>query len=177
MSDAVGLMERVRRGDAGAFETLYDEYHRLVYGVALRVLSDPAGAEDVTQSVFMKLWSNPASFVSGSFGSWIVRVARNRAVDALRARGTRLEDEIPAELAESGSLEDTAFEALNAESVRNAIVQLPAEQRELIEMGFFGGVTHHEIAQKTGLPLGTVKTRIRAGLRHLRNALDGAIAR
>ncbi|MGB6412455.1 MAG: sigma factor, partial [Candidatus Cybelea sp.] len=71
MSDAVGLMERVRRGDAGAFETLYDEYHRLVYGVALRVLSDAPGAEDVTQSVFLKLWSNPAPFVSGNFGAWI----------------------------------------------------------------------------------------------------------
>jgi RNA polymerase sigma-70 factor (ECF subfamily) len=79
-------MERVRRGDAGAFETLYDEYHRLVYGVALRVLADAPGAEDVAQSVFLKLWSNPASFVSGNFGAWIVRVARNRAFDALRAR-------------------------------------------------------------------------------------------
>ncbi|HEY6485310.1 MAG TPA: sigma-70 family RNA polymerase sigma factor [Candidatus Cybelea sp.] len=169
-------MERVRRGDAGAFETLYDEYHRLVYGVALRVLADPPGAEDVTQSVFLKLWSDPASFVSGNFGAWIVRVARNRAFDALRARAARPEEEIPEALAERDSLEETALGALNAESVRHALAQLPPEQRELIELGFFGGVTHHEIAKRTGLPLGTVKTRIRAGLRRLRSALDGVIA-
>ncbi|HEX4013219.1 MAG TPA: sigma-70 family RNA polymerase sigma factor [Candidatus Cybelea sp.] len=175
MSDAVELMERVRRGDAGAFETLYDEYHRLVYGVAFRVLSDPAGAEDVTQNVFLKLWSNPASFVSGNFGAWIIRVARNRAVDALRARATHPESGVPEALAERDSLEDTAFVSLNAEAVRKALVQLPPEQRELIELGFFGGVTHHEIARKTGLPLGTVKTRIRAGLRRLRSALEGVV--
>jgi RNA polymerase sigma-70 factor (ECF subfamily) len=169
-------MERVRRGDAGAFETLYDQYHRLVYGVALRVLSDAPGAEDVTQSVFLKLWSNPASFVCGNFGAWIVRVARNRAFDVLRARAARPEDEIPETLAEQDSLEETALGALNAESVRNALAQLPAEQRELIELGFFGGVTHYEIAHRTGLPLGTVKTRIRAGLRRLRSALDGVVA-
>jgi RNA polymerase sigma-70 factor (ECF subfamily) len=148
----------------------------LVYGVALRVLADAPSAEDVTQSVFLKLWSNPASFVSGNFGAWILRVARNRAVDALRARAARPEDEIPEALAERDSLEETALGALNAESVRNALAQLPAEQRELTELGFFGGVTHHEIAHRTGLPLGTVKTRIRAGLRRLRSALDGVVA-
>ncbi|MGB6414551.1 MAG: sigma factor-like helix-turn-helix DNA-binding protein, partial [Candidatus Cybelea sp.] len=79
-------------------------------------------------------------------------------------------------LAERDSLEETAFTALNAESVRAALAQLPPEQRELIELGFFGGVTHYEIARRTGLPLGTVKTRIRAGLRRLRSALDGVVA-
>ena len=82
-------MDRVRVGDTAAFEALYDGYHRLVYGVALRVLSDPGSAEDVTQAVFMKIWSNPELFRSGNFGAWIVRVARNRAFDALRARAAR----------------------------------------------------------------------------------------
>ncbi|HEY2473519.1 MAG TPA: sigma-70 family RNA polymerase sigma factor [Candidatus Cybelea sp.] len=166
----------MRRGDAGAFETLYDEYNRLVYGVALRVLSDVGGAEDVTQNVFLKLWSNPGAYVSGNFGAWIVRVARNRAFDVLRARAARPEDEIPESFAERDSLEDKALAQINAESLRAALAQLPPEQRELIEMGFFGGVTHHEIAQRTGLPLGTVKTRIRTGLRQLRSALDGVVA-
>lgn len=168
-------MDRVRVGDTAAFETLYDGYHRLVYGVALRVLSDPAGAEDVTQAVFMKIWSNPELFRLGNFGAWIVRVARNRAFDALRARAARPEDQFPEAIAAQDALEDTAIAQLNAESVRTAIAQLPEEQRKLIELGFFGGVTHQEMAKTTGLPLGTVKTRIRSGLRRLRNALDGVV--
>jgi RNA polymerase sigma-70 factor, ECF subfamily len=169
-------MERVRRGDAGAFESLYDRYHRLVYGVALRVLSDPGAAEDVTQAVFLKLWSNPDSFLSGNFGAWVVRVTRNRALDVLRSRAAHPEGEVPESMPAEDSLEDTAFSKLDAESVRNAVATLPAEQRELIELGFFGGVTHHEIARSMGLPLGTVKTRIRSGLRRLRTALDGVAA-
>ncbi len=169
-------MERVRAGDTAAFESLYDGYHRLVYGVALRVLSDPGSAEDVTQAVFMKIWSAPDLFRTGNFSAWIVRVARNRAFDALRARAARPEDEIPETLPAQDALEDTAMAQLNAEFVRNAIAQLPEEQRKLIELGFFGGVTHQEMAQSTGLPLGTVKTRIRSGLRRLRIALDGVEA-
>lgn len=169
-------MERVREGDAEAFEALYDGYHRLVYGVALRVLSDPGNAEDVTQAVFMKIWSSPETFRSGNFGAWIVRVARNRAFDAFRARAARPEDQIPEAIAAQDALEDTAMAQLDAEFVRAAIAQLPEEQRRLIELGFFGGVTHQEMAQSTGLPLGTVKTRIRSALRRLRNALDGVAA-
>jgi RNA polymerase sigma-70 factor (ECF subfamily) len=169
-------MDRVRVGDSAAFEALYDAYHRLVYGVALRVLSDPGSAEDVTQAVFMKIWSNPELFRSGNFGAWIGRGARNRAFDALRARAARPEDQFPAAIAAQDALEDIAIAQLNAESVRTAIEQLPEEQRKLIELGFFGGVTHQEIAKTTGLPLGTVKTRIRSGLRRLRNALDGVVA-
>jgi RNA polymerase sigma-70 factor (ECF subfamily) len=169
-------MDRVRDGDTAAFEALYDGYHRLVYGVALRVLSDPGSAEDVTQAVFMKIWSNPELYRAGNFGAWIVRVARNRAFDALRARAARPEDQFPEAIPAQDALEDTAMAQLNAESVRAAIAQLPEEQRKLIELGFFGGVTHHEMAHTTGLPLGTVKTRIRSGLRRLRNALDGIVA-
>jgi RNA polymerase sigma-70 factor (ECF subfamily) len=176
LGDADSLIERVRVGDTAAFEALYDSYHRLVYGVALRVLSDPGSAEDVTQAVFMKIWSNPELFRSGNFGAWIVRVARNRAFDALRARATRPEDQFPAAMPAQDALEDIAIAQLDAESVRTAIAQLPEEQRKLIELGFFGGVTHQEMAKATGLPLGTVKTRIRSGLRRLRNALDGVAA-
>ena len=163
VGDAVGLMERVRRGDAGAFETLYDEYHRLVYGVALRVLSDAAGRRRRHASVFLKLWSNPASFVSGNFGAWIVRVARNRAFDVLRARAARPEDEIPRN---AGRARLARRDGAGGHRTPNRFVtpsrNFQQEQRELIELGFFGGVTHHEIARRTGLPLGTVKTRIRS---------------
>jgi RNA polymerase sigma-70 factor (ECF subfamily) len=176
VDDAVRLMERVRNADAGAFEALYDGYHRLVYGVALRVLSDPGSAEDVTQAVFLKLWSNPDAFQSGNFGAWLVRVARNRAVDVLRARASRPEGEISEALASEDALEDTALAKLDAEEVRRALARLPEEQRKLIELGFFAGATHHEMARTTGLPLGTVKTRIRSGLRRLRSALEGGSA-
>ena len=169
-------MERVRARDAGAFEALYDRYHRLVYGVALRVLGEQTGAEDVTQAIFMKLWTDPSSFTAGNFNAWIVRVARNRSLDALRARTARSHDELPDVLPAEDALEDTALAQIEASAVRAALAQLPEEQRSLIELGFFGGVTHHEIARTTGIPLGTVKTRIRSGLRRLRSALDGVVS-
>jgi RNA polymerase sigma-70 factor, ECF subfamily len=167
-------MEGVRARDADAFEMLYDEYHRLVYGLALRVLAEPAAAEDVTQSVFLKIWSSPDLFRGGNFAAWIARVARNRAYDALRSRAVHGEAEFPASLPVDDALEDTVLANVTAERVRAALAQLPEEQREPIELGFFGGVTHEQISRQTGLPLGTVKTRIRTGLRKLRVALEGA---
>jgi RNA polymerase sigma-70 factor, ECF subfamily len=174
VEEAVGLMERVRARDADAFEILYDRYYRLVYGVALRVLTDPAAAEDVTQAVFLKLWSTPSLFRQGNFGAWIARVARNRSFDVLRSReldGDRRLNALPAE----DALEDTALAWIDAERVRDALTALPAEQREAIELGFFGGATQEQIARQTGLPLGTVKTRIRTGLRRLRSTLEGVV--
>jgi RNA polymerase sigma-70 factor (ECF subfamily) len=172
VEDASRLMERVRAHDADAFEALYDGYHRLVYGLALRVLSDPGAAEDVTQAVFLKIWDSPALFHGGNFGAWIARVTRNRAFDVIRSRSARAEGEFP----ESLPLDDTAIANVDGARVRDALARLPAEQREPIELGFFGGVTHQEIARQIGLPLGTVKTRIRSGLRRLRNALEGAVS-
>lgn len=167
-------MERVRARDAAAFETLYDEYHRLVYGLALRVLSDPPSAEDVTQAVFLKIWDDPARFRGGNFGAWIARVARNRALDLVRSRAVRAEGDFP-EMPLEDAIEDVAIANVDAARVREALARLPPEQREPIELGFFGGATQSEIARHTGQPLGTIKTRIRMGLRKLRNALDGAV--
>jgi RNA polymerase sigma-70 factor (ECF subfamily) len=168
-------MERVCARDADAFEVLYDDYHRLVYGLALRVLADPGGAEDVTQAVFLKVWSSPELFRGGNFGAWIARVTRNRAFDLVRSKSLRAESEFPDSLPVDERLEDTALARVDAASVREALDQLPREQREPIERGFFGGVTHEEIARQTGLPLGTVKTRIRSGLRKLRLILEEAV--
>jgi len=168
-------MARIRARDADAFEALYDSFHRLVYRVALRMLGDAPGAEDVTQSVFMKVWSAPELFRGGNVAAWIVRIARNRALDVLRARGTRAETELPCTILDTEAIEDVAFARIDAGLVRNALQALPPEQREAIELGFFGGITHEEIARRSGLPLGTVKTRIRSGLRKLRTALDGAV--
>lgn len=175
MEDATLLVARVRQRDAAAFEELYDAYHRLVYGIALRMLNDQGAAEDLTQAVFLKLWSSPDLFQGGNFAAWIARVARNRALDVLRSRAVRAEGDFPENLPDDVRLEEYAFARIDAEVVRDALAGLPREQREPIEMGFFGGVTHEEIARRTGAPLGTVKTRIRSGLRKLRAVLDGAV--
>ncbi|MDP9111437.1 MAG: sigma-70 family RNA polymerase sigma factor, partial [Candidatus Eremiobacteraeota bacterium] len=161
------LVAQVRARDADAFEALYDAYHRLVYGVAVRMLNDVAGAEDLTQAVFLKVWSTPELFRGGNFAAWIVRVTRNRALDILRSRSVRAESEMPESLPESDSIEDVAFARMDAARLRTALQTLPAEQREPIELGFFSGATHEEIARQSGIPLGTIKTRIRAGLRKL----------
>ncbi len=176
MDDGARLMERVRARDGAAFERLYDSYHRLVFGVALRMLGDATMAEDLTQTVFMKVWSAPDSFRDGNFGAWIARVARNRSLDMLRSRSLR-DGEIPADLAEPGALDDAVFARLDSQRVRSALAALPDEQRAPIELGFFGGITHEEIAKRTGIPLGTIKTRIRTGLRRLRVELEGAVSR
>ncbi len=168
-------MQRVRARDADAFEVLYDRYYRLVYGLALRVLGAAAAAEDVTQAVFLKIWSDPELFRGGNFGAWIARVARNRAFDVIRSRAVHAESAFPESLRIDDAFEDMALALIDGERAREALAHLPREQREPIELGFFSGMTQEQIARQTGLPLGTVKTRIRAGLRKLRNLLEAAV--
>jgi RNA polymerase sigma-70 factor (ECF subfamily) len=169
-------MERLRARDPVAFERLYDAYHRLVFGIALRMLRDPTMAEDLTQSVFLKIWTSPDSFREGNFGAWLSRVTRNRALDILRSQASHTEAEIPFDLPADGTIDDVVFAKIDSQRVRTALAALPDEQRSPIEMGFFGGITHEEIARRTGIPLGTVKTRIRSGLRRLRGALQSAVS-
>ncbi len=176
IEDASVLMARVRERDADAFEALYDEFHRLVYGVALRMLGEAGAAEDVTQTVFLKVWNSPQLFRGGNFAAWIVCVTRNRALDVLRSRAARPEGELPEALPEDRAMEDAAFARIDAQRVREALATLPAEQRQPIELGFFGGITHEEIAKRSGTPLGTIKTRIRSGLRKLRAVLDDTVS-
>jgi len=170
-------MERLRARDPVAFERLYDSYHRLVFGIALRMLNDTTMAEDCTQSVFLKIWTSPESFRDGNFGAWLARVARNRALDVLRSRSSHAAAEIPADIPMDSSIDDIVFAKIDSQRVRTALAALPDEQRAPIEMGFFGGITHEEIARRTGIPLGTVKTRIRSGLRRLRGELQSTVSR
>jgi RNA polymerase sigma-70 factor (ECF subfamily) len=150
---------------------LYDRYSGIVYGVALRVLGDTTAAEDVLQEVFLQLWRRPQAFDPdrGKLAPWLAVIARNRAIDVLRRRP--LEDDI-AELPISTGvdLEDTAGRRLAVEKVRGVLTGLPQEQRKALEMAFFEGLTHTEIAAKTGEPLGTIKTRIRTALVAVRKA-------
>jgi RNA polymerase sigma-70 factor, ECF subfamily len=170
--DDAALLARVERGDEAAMATLYDRYSKVVYSVALRVLRDPAAAEDVLQDVFMQVWRNPTGFIAtrGSLGGWLAVVARNRSIDGLRRkRPTEQVEEIS--LASNYNLADEAERNTMMEKARGVILTLPVEQRKTVEMAFFDGLTHSEIAEMTGDPLGTVKTRIRSALTTLRKAL------
>jgi RNA polymerase sigma-70 factor (ECF subfamily) len=166
------LVAGVRAGDEHAMAQLYDRYSPVVYSVALRVLADTAAAEDVLQEVFLQLWRNPVVFDSnrGSLGAWLAVIARNRAIDALRKRKPESDaDEVI--VAVNLDIESETDRRRVLERVRGVVNALPTEQRSAVEMAFFEGLTHSEIAAKTGQPLGTIKTRIRNGLLSLRKAL------
>ena len=167
------LLALVQRGDESAMASLFDRYSKVVYSVALRVLRDPSAAEDVLQEIFMQIWRNPDSFIAtrGSLGGWLAVVSRNRSIDALRRRRpTESIEDVP--LASPYNLADDAERNIMTERAREVIVLLPAEQRKTLEMAFFDGLTHSEIAEITGDPLGTVKTRIRSALLTLRKAFQ-----
>jgi RNA polymerase sigma-70 factor, ECF subfamily len=171
--DDSSLLALVQSGNQQAMASLFDRYSRVVYSVALRVLRDPASAEDVLQEVFMQIWRNPDSFTAarGSLGGWLSIVSRNRSIDTLRRKRHTVDvDDIP--LASSFNLADEAERNSLMERARGVIYKLPMEQRKTLEMAFFDGLTHSEIAEMTGDPLGTVKTRIRSGLLTLRKAFQ-----
>ncbi len=173
ISDDAMLLMRVRSGEQDAMATLFDRYSSMVYSVALRVLRDTGQAEDVMQEIFIQIWRNPDSFVSGrgSLGAWLVVVARNRAIDVIRRRRPtdNVDDVI---LTSSTDLASEAERSAMISKVRSIMLGLPADQRHSVELAFFQGLSHTEIAEQTGDPLGTVKTRIRLALITLRKALQ-----
>jgi RNA polymerase sigma-70 factor (ECF subfamily) len=166
------LVTAIRSGDESAMATLYDRYSSLVYSVALRVLGDNGVAEDVLQEVFMQLWRNPGLFDSsrGNLAPWLAVITRNRAIDSLRKRRpeTDIDDVI---VSVEPDMAGDAERGRAMEKVRGALGVMPLPQRSALEMAYFEGLTHTEIAAKTGEPLGTIKTRIRAGLLALRKAV------
>jgi RNA polymerase sigma-70 factor, ECF subfamily len=170
--DDFALLSRVRSGDQGAMADLFDRYSGVLYSVALRVLKDPGQAEDIMQDIFIQVWRKPDSFASGrgSLGGWLAVVTRNRAIDLLRKRrpSDSVEDVVLA------SKTNTASEAernVLMEKVRIVMAELPPDQKTSVELAYFDGMSHTEIAEKTGEPLGTVKTRIRLAMMTLRKAL------
>jgi RNA polymerase sigma-70 factor, ECF subfamily len=152
---------------------LYDRYSGIVYSVALRVLGDTGAAEDVLQEVFMQLWRNPGVFDSsrGNLGPWLAVIARNRAIDGLRKRRpeTDIADVV---VSVEPDLASEAERGRAMQKVRSVLGSMPAGQRSALEMAYFEGLSHSEIASRTGEPLGTVKTRIRGGLMMLRKAFQ-----
>jgi RNA polymerase sigma-70 factor, ECF subfamily len=172
MTSDLALVKAIRSGDQGAMAALYDRYSSIVYSVALRVLQDTGAAEDVLQDIFMQLWRNPGAFDAsrGNMASWLAVIARHRAIDSLRRR--RPESDIgDIVVAVEPDLTSDADRSRAMEKVRDALGTMATPQRAALEMAYFEGLTHAEIAQKTGEPLGTIKTRIRAGLLSLRKVL------
>ncbi|MGD9892883.1 MAG: sigma-70 family RNA polymerase sigma factor [Dehalococcoidia bacterium] len=178
------LVRRIVQRDATAFSQLYDRHADLIYSIALRVLADPALAQDAAQDVFLRLWRNPTAYdaARGRFVSWLVSVARNRAVDEVRMRGRRRLREI----GENAAVDDPPdWRAEDPQvavqvqadrlAVRRALAQLPKEQRVALEMAYFSGLTQQEIAEQLHQPLGTIKTRTRLAMKKLRSLLSAEV--
>lgn len=171
--DDLGLLSEIQAGSQDAMAAFFDRYSRMVYSVALRVLKDSGEAEDVMQEIFVQVWQKPGAFVSGrgSLGGWLVVMARNRAIDKLRRRKPSDPVELFA-LPSSTNLAQESERHFLMEKIQAAMANLPEEQRAAVELAFFDGLSHSEIAEKTGDPLGTVKTRIRLALIAIRKGLS-----
>ena len=183
------LLQRIAARDESALASLYDQRSSLVYGVILRILHRPSDAEDVLQETFVRVWSRADSYDPqlGSPSAWLARIARNRAIDRLRAKSVRRDISVePVANTEDGTValpetathetpEVVAQGAATTRALRVAMAFLPPTQRALIEAAFFEGYTHPELAGRFGVPLGTVKTRIRTGLMAMRGHLEQVI--
>lgn len=183
-SPDLGLLERIAARDAAAIRELYDRYNGLLFGVIVRILRNRPDAEEVLQEVFLRVWTRAEMYDArlGAPAPWLVRLARNRAIDRLRARRPHDAADVPLDETADRSAppdqptpEGIALDAEKRETVRGALEDLPLEQRTLIEAAFFEGYTHSELASRFRLPLGTVKTRIRIGMMTMRARLEHSV--
>jgi RNA polymerase sigma-70 factor, ECF subfamily len=172
------LMARVSEGDAQAFEVIFDRHADAAFSLAYRMCGRRSMAEDVVQDAFLSLWRSGARYdrTRGSVRSWVLRVVHNRAIDAFRRETVRssrdVQDEGVAERIASAERTETEAERHDeAQQVRSALGELPADQRQVIELAFFGGFSHSQIAEMLKLPTGTVKGRMRLGLTKMRISL------
>lgn len=181
-ADDAALVARVLGGEQSALEALYDRYARPCYALARRVVADPVIAEDVVQEVFLAVWRDPSRFdaARGSFSSWLLSATHHKAVDAVRReenhRKRRAGTEgLEVREAREPAVEEQVWQAVRRTEVRAALAALPDAQRQALDLAYFGGYTQREIAGLTGIPLGTVKTRMLAGTRRLRALLSGVV--
>ena len=174
-------IEQMARGNQSALGELYDRHGRLIYSLALRVLRDQGDAEDVVQEVFLQAWREAARFdlTRGNVVAWLVMVTRSRSIDRLRRRQARpqlaAKSEPDGRVDESPRVDVQMEWQSRAAEVRRALETLPLLQRVAVELAFFEGLTHAEIAEQLEVPLGTVKTRVRQGLLKMRDCLAGAL--
>jgi len=170
------LVALVARGEDGALAALYDRFGRTAYGLALRVLRDRELAEDAVQDAFMTVWRSADRFVPtrGKASTWILTFAHRRAVDVVRREQRRRTDPMPDTPVEgeSPAPDEEAWLRLQRERVQAALHKLPDQQREALELAYFGGFTQSELAERLGEPLGTIKSRMFSGLARLRELLD-----
>jgi RNA polymerase sigma-70 factor (ECF subfamily) len=174
-------LERMARGDHEALAELYDRHSRLVFSLALRILRDQSDAEDIVQDVFSQAWRQAARYESsrGNPVAWLLNLTRSRAIDRLRGRRARPDtaagEPAPLDLPDlSQPVDEQLSLSYQAARIRAAVDELSLLQRVAIELAFYEGLTHVEIAERLELPLGTVKTRIRQGLLKLKERLAGA---
>lgn len=175
------LLTLVERGDAEAFEVLYDRHSRVAFSLAFRLLGDRQSAEDLVQDSFLAVWRGAGSFASsrGSVRNWLLSILHNRGVDRLRTLGAMSRRQDALEQVELRRPDEPDAAALGIEralagTVRDELGTLPSEQHEVLKLAYYGGFTHHEIAEMLKLPLGTVKSRMRLGLERLRRGLGAA---
>ena len=170
------VRERLVAGDHAALGEVYDQYSSLVYGLALRVIGDPRAAEDVSQDVFVWIWERPDAFDPdrGSLRTWLGTVTHRRAVDHVRREeARRRRNERDASLARPvPDVGELAAALVTAEQVRAALEVLPDEQRQAVDLAYFGGRTYREVAEVLGIPEGTAKSRLRLALRKIGSVLD-----
>ncbi|HEY7055558.1 MAG TPA: sigma-70 family RNA polymerase sigma factor [Vicinamibacterales bacterium] len=173
---------RMARGDGDAVAELYDRHARAIYSLALRILGDATEAEDVVQEVFSQAWRQAARYSAarGAVSAWLLTLARSRAIDRLRARRSRpagaVDDRAAGQVADAGPPVDSqVLSSEHVARVRAALDELPTVQRTAIELAYFEGLTHAEIAARLEQPLGTVKTRIRLAMSRLRDVLAGTV--
>jgi RNA polymerase sigma-70 factor, ECF subfamily len=178
------LMPLVGRKDPEAFAVLYDRHGGAAYSLAYRIVGDRAAAEEVTQEAFISVWRSGARFdaARGSVRSWLLSVVRNRAIDFLRSRAGKApkltfdDDSVLEQRPAEERTEEQALQRETAAELRGAIGKLPGEQSKVIELAYFGGFSHSEIARILGLPMGTVKGRMRLGLEKIRGELAEGLA-
>lgn len=177
--DLSGLIQATAQGDQGSFAELYDATAPRVLGLVLRVLRDRAQAEEVTQEVFLQVWRSAGSFdpARGSALAWLLTLAHRRAVDRVRSAQAQSKRDLAYEAQHVetpfDSTAETAQERMEATRVRSALAVLTSSQRSAIELAFFDGLTHREVSERLGVPLGTAKTRIRDGLKRMREQMGG----
>jgi RNA polymerase sigma-70 factor (ECF subfamily) len=170
----IALIERIAARDESAVSALYDRHSRLLFGLILRIVRDRSEAEEVLQEVFLSVWTKVNSYdrALGSPAGWLVRIARNRGIDRLRTNAVRTRTvEAVEDTRTPENPESSAVRSQLCARVRAALAGLPGDQRELIEHAYFTGLSHSELAARFGLPLGTVKTRVRTGMMVLRQRL------
>lgn len=180
----IELIRRIGEGDRASFEQFYERYAGIIYSTALRVLNDVADAEEVAQEVFFMIWEKAPMYdaTRGKPITWAITMTRNKAIDRIRSvqRRIRLRDEAGAEMDKDAFVHDRRpFDEVDSHEqgsmVRDAVQKLTSDQREVIELAFFSGLTQSEIAERLGEPLGTVKARIRRGMMRLRKIVGPRI--